>query len=198
MARTRAFDSDEVVRAARTLFWRTGFDAASVPDLEEATGLSRSSLYNTFGSKRGLFDSAVQSYLDEIVRPRLRPLQADDVSREAVIDYLAGLRAAFENLDSLSATSGCLLINTAGSPIARDAEVARIVADYRSELRQALGAGIDAHAPEADALDRERLADSTTGLVVAAFALARVAPAEASRLLGTAREQIEGLSRSSR
>ncbi len=53
MARTQGFDRDVVVRAARTLFWRAGFEGASVPALEEATGLSRSSIYNTFGSKRG-------------------------------------------------------------------------------------------------------------------------------------------------
>lgn len=190
MARTRAFDRDEAVRAARTVFWRTGFDAASIPDLEQATGLNRSSLYNTFGSKRGLFDTAVQSYLDEVIRPRLRPLQTEPVTADAILDYLDGLRAAFENLDSPAAANGCLLINTAGSPIADDAAVAQIVSDYRSELRAAIGAGIDAHSGAVGASDRARLADSVTGLVVASFALARVAPTEASRLLLTAREQV--------
>lgn len=190
MARTRAFERDDVVRAARTVFWRTGFDAASIPELETATGLNRSSLYNTFGSKRGLFDVAVQSYLDEVVRPRLGPLRADDIASGAVLDYLDGLRTAFENLDSPSATNGCLLINTAGSPIARDEEVARIVSDYRAELREAIGAGVTAFVGTAPTPETDRLADATTGLVVAAFALARVAPAEASRLLRTARDQI--------
>lgn len=191
MARTRAFDADDVIRAARTVFWRTGFDAASVPDLEAATGLNRSSLYNTFGSKRGLFDDAVRSYLDEIVRPRLRPLQTEPVATDAILVYLDGLRGAFENLDSLAATSGCLLINTAGSPIADDAEVARIVSDYRDELRAAIGAGIAAHVDSLPLPESARLADATTGLVVAAFALARVAPTEAAGLLLTARDQIE-------
>ena len=54
MARTQGFERDAVVRAARTVFWRRGFEDTAVPDLEEATGLSRSSIYNAFGSKRGL------------------------------------------------------------------------------------------------------------------------------------------------
>ena len=190
MARTQAFDTEAVVRAARTVFWTTGYEGASIPALEEATRLNRSSLYNTFGSKRGLFDAAVQSYLDEVVRPRLLPLRAERVAHDAILDYLDGLGAAFANLDSPSATNGCLLINTAGSPIARDEEVARIVSDYRSELRDAIGAGITAFADAAPTPESNRLADATTGLVVAAFALARVAPAEASRLLLTAREQV--------
>lgn len=73
MARTQTFDRDTVVRAARTVFWEHGYDGTSIPDLEDATGIRRSSLYNTFGSKRGLFDAAVQSYLDEVIRPACAP-----------------------------------------------------------------------------------------------------------------------------
>jgi AcrR family transcriptional regulator len=187
MARTQGFDRDVVVRAARTLFWRAGFEGASVPALEEATGLSRSSIYNTFGSKRGLFDAAVQSYLDEVIRPRLRPLKADDVAPEAVLTYLDGLREAFARADSMSATSGCLLINTATAPVVHDGEVARVVADYRDELRAAIGRGVAAYLGTAEPDERERLADAVTGLSIAAFALVRIAPSEADRTLATAR-----------
>ncbi|WP_419706652.1 TetR/AcrR family transcriptional regulator [Promicromonospora sp. NFX87] len=188
MARTQGFDRDVVVRAARTLFWRAGFEGASVPALEEATGLSRSSIYNTFGSKRGLFDAAVQSYLDEVIRPRLRPLKADDVAPEAVLTYLDGLREAFTRADSMSATSGCLLINTATAPVVHDGEVARVVADYRDELRAAIGRGVVAYLGPVAPAERERLADAVTGLSIAAFALVRITPAEADRTLATARD----------
>jgi AcrR family transcriptional regulator len=188
MARTQGFDRDVVVRAARTLFWRAGFEGASVPALEEATGLSRSSIYNTFGSKRGLFDAAVQSYLDEVIRPRLRPLRADVVAPEAVLTYLDGLREAFTRTDSMSATSGCLLINTATAPVVHDGEVARVVADYRDELRAAIGRGVAAYLSAATPDEQERLADAVTGLSIAAFALVRIAPAEADRTLAAARD----------
>ncbi|HOZ57111.1 MAG TPA: helix-turn-helix domain-containing protein, partial [Nakamurella multipartita] len=69
MGRTKTFDPGEVVRAARAVFWTRGFESASLPELQEATGLSVSSIYHSFGSKRGLFDAAVASYLDEVARP---------------------------------------------------------------------------------------------------------------------------------
>ncbi|MFC4627811.1 TetR/AcrR family transcriptional regulator [Promicromonospora alba] len=188
MARTQGFDRDVVVRAARTLFWRVGFEGASVPALEEATGLSRSSIYNTFGSKRGLFDAAVQSYLDEVIRPRLRPLRADVVAPEAVLTYVDGLREAFTRADSMSATSGCLLINTATAPVVHDGEVARVVADYRDELRAAIGRGVAAYLGAVAPAEQERLADAVTGLSIAAFALVRITPAEADRTLAAARD----------
>ena len=188
MARTQGFDRDVVVRAARTLFWRAGFEGASVPALEEATGLSRSSIYNTFGSKRGLFDAAVQSYLDEVIRPRLRPLTGEVVAPEAVLTYLDGLREAFARTGSMPATSGCLLVNTATAPVVHDGEVARVVADYRDELRAAIGRGVAACLGAAAPDEQERLADAVTGLSIAAFALVRIAPAEADRTLATARD----------
>ncbi|GAA3691949.1 TetR family transcriptional regulator C-terminal domain-containing protein [Zhihengliuella alba] len=190
MPRTQAFARDDVVRAARALFWRSGYDNTSIPELEQATGLSRSSIYNTFGSKRGLFDAAVRSYFDEILRPRLGPLQAETVEPHAVLEYLDGMRQAFEQAGSLPATCGCLLINAAGAPIGQDAAVAGIIAEYRSELRAAIERGIEAHSPGLPGERTSQLADVVTGLIIAAFALIRVAPAEAAASLGTARDLI--------
>jgi len=186
MGRSQTFETDRVVRAAREVFWRSGYESASVPALERATGLNRSSIYHAFGSKRGLFDAAVRSYLDEVVRPRLRPLVADDVAPGAVVDYLTGLRGALARTDEIQATSGCLLINTSSAPIARDDAVRQTVADYRGELREALGRGIGAHLPRADAAERDRLADVCTALVVSAFTLVRVDPPSALHCLDTA------------
>lgn len=186
MSRTQGFDRDAVVRAARTLFWRRGYDDASVPALERATGLSRSSIYNTFGSKRGLFDAAVQSYLDDVVRPRLRPLQADPVGPDAILVYLSGLRGAFRRTGSMPATNGCLLINAAGAPIAHDEQVARTITAYRAELHAAISRGITARHPDHEPAARAHLVDAVTGLVVAAFALARVDHAQAADGLTTA------------
>ena len=57
MGRTATFDRADAVRAARGIFWDRGYEATSIPDLEQATELRRSSLYHTFGSKKELFIS---------------------------------------------------------------------------------------------------------------------------------------------
>lgn len=192
MGRTQSFDTDEVVRAARAVFWAHGYEAAALPDLEKATGLRRSSLYHAFGSKRGLFGAAVTSYLDEVVRPRLAPLTGDPVAPGALEEYLLGLRAALLRAETLPGKSGCLLVNSAGAPIGQDDEVARIVADYRAELRAALGNGVRARRPQLTDTEQDTLADACTGLVVAAFALVRVDPAQAAASLDTARALLVG------
>ena len=186
MGRPQTFETVEVVRAARAVFWHDGYESASLPDLEQATGLSRSSIYHAFGSKRGLFDAVVASYLDEVIRPRLRPLTVAQVEPGALAAYLVGLRAALARPGSLLATSGCLLINTAGAPVGRDDAVRDVIAAYRAELRAALGRGVAAHAPDLPSDQRERLTDTLTGLVVAALALTRVDQPGALQLLDTA------------
>ncbi|GGI04824.1 TetR/AcrR family transcriptional regulator [Isoptericola cucumis] len=186
MGRSQSYETGHAVRAAREVFWRSGYESASVPALERATGLNRSSIYHAFGSKRGLFDAAVQSYLDEVVRPRLRPLVADHVDPGAVVDYLAGLRAALARADEIQGTSGCLLVNTSSAPIARDDAVRQTVAAYRAELRGALRRGVAAHLPDAAADELDRLADVCTALVISAFTLVRVDPPSALHCLDTA------------
>ena len=62
MARPRSFDTDDVLDRAMRVFWAQGYAGASIQDLVDATGLSRSSLYNAFDDKMGLYVSALDRY----------------------------------------------------------------------------------------------------------------------------------------
>jgi AcrR family transcriptional regulator len=62
MARPREFDEDDVLERALHVFWDKGFEAASLADLQEATGLTKSSLYKAFESKEGLFRRVLDRY----------------------------------------------------------------------------------------------------------------------------------------
>ncbi|KQP66897.1 TetR/AcrR family transcriptional regulator [Nocardioides sp. Leaf285] len=55
MGRNRLFDEADVVRRATRAFLVAGYEGTSVGELVTATGLHRGSLYQAFGSKRGLF-----------------------------------------------------------------------------------------------------------------------------------------------
>ncbi|WP_432570876.1 TetR/AcrR family transcriptional regulator [Kineococcus sp. SYSU DK005] len=60
--RPRAFDAEVALDKAMTVFWRQGYDSASLVDLTEAMGISRKSMYAAFGSKEQLFHRALQRY----------------------------------------------------------------------------------------------------------------------------------------
>lgn len=190
MGRSRAFETAQVVRAARDVFWREGFDDASMPALRTATGLSTSSLYHAFGSKRGLYDLAVANYIEEIVRPRFAMLQQDPPATQAVVEYLDGLRDALTDPASRVHANGCLLVRAAGSRLSADPQVAQRIADYRAELREALRAGLLARFPDRAQAQTERDASTLTGLVIAAFTLARTDRAGSLDAIDTARSLV--------
>jgi AcrR family transcriptional regulator len=62
MARPRVFEEAEVLDRAMEVFWRHGYEGASMAELTKAMGLNSPSIYSAFGSKRGLFDAALVRY----------------------------------------------------------------------------------------------------------------------------------------
>ncbi len=62
MGRPKEFDPDAALGAALDLFWRKGFDGASLSDLTEAMRITRPSLYAAFGNKEQLFRKALDQY----------------------------------------------------------------------------------------------------------------------------------------
>ncbi|WP_416047112.1 TetR/AcrR family transcriptional regulator [Cupriavidus basilensis] len=62
------YDEGAVIDAALDAFWRHGYAATSINVLTEATGLSRSSLYQRFKDKDGLFQMALAAYTDRVLR----------------------------------------------------------------------------------------------------------------------------------
>ncbi|NHF73662.1 TetR/AcrR family transcriptional regulator [Paracoccus xiamenensis] len=62
MARRASYDRDEVVARAQALFWRKGYHATSLKDLEGALNLRPGSIYAAFGSKEGLFAETLRIY----------------------------------------------------------------------------------------------------------------------------------------
>ena len=194
MGRTQTFDTERAVQAARDVFWDKGFEGTSLPDLEEATGLSRSSLYHAFTSKRGLFDAATQNYLDTVIRPRLHILTAQPTPADALQTYFSGLSRAIATLPDDSPRRGCLLLNSAG--LASHDEALRTVVDsYRAELGAAVEGALYAAHPGMDAAAISTRGRLLTSLSVSALLVARINRDEAVPILATALDQIEAWAR---
>lgn len=171
MGRMPTFDRRAVVDAARDVFWQHGYAETGIAELEDATGLTRSSLYNAFGSKRGLFDAVLAGYLDDVVRTRLRPLGGGDPG--ALEAYVEQMRAAIA-ADSPRARLGCLLLNAGASPLASDDDDVRaLVSGYAAEMRAAIRAAVADRRPDLSPDAVDALAGVCASLVVAALTLAR-------------------------
>src|SRR5580704_13360940 len=62
LGRPRSFDTDAALDRALAVFWRNGYEGASLPALTKAMGINRPSLYAAFGNKEALFRKAVDRY----------------------------------------------------------------------------------------------------------------------------------------
>jgi AcrR family transcriptional regulator len=64
MGRPREFDADKALDLALQVFWRKGYEGASIADLTEAMGITKPSLYAAFGNKEELFRKTLDRYVD--------------------------------------------------------------------------------------------------------------------------------------
>jgi TetR/AcrR family transcriptional regulator, transcriptional repressor for nem operon len=120
-----------VLDAALQAFWRKGYEATTLPDLLEATGLARQSLYNAFGDKRALFLACLRRYADGQLGRLSESLQRGPVR--------GAIRRVFESaLQGATRECGCFLVNSAAELLPRDPEVGRLVASTMKRQEQAL------------------------------------------------------------
>ena len=109
MARTREFDRTIVLRKAVQVFWSRGFDSTNLPELLEAMGLSKSSLYETFGDKEKLFEEAIALYLKEIASSKVEKLlNASSVKAGFQAFFAEQIRCCTDP----NSPGGCFMANT--------------------------------------------------------------------------------------
>ena len=138
--RPLGFDRETALKAATASFWQHGYEATLISTLESATGLARSSITNTFGTKHDLLLACLDSYLDILDETLLRPLHSPD------IEGAGALLGFFSSLESLKFTEpgshGCLMVNTATELSGRDPDIAPRTNRYLQLLRDGFDAAL--------------------------------------------------------
>ncbi|MFC0403219.1 TetR/AcrR family transcriptional regulator [Paraburkholderia rhizosphaerae] len=89
MARPREFDRDEALAQAIEAFSERGYAGTSTEDLLKAMNLSRQSLYNAFGDKRGLYLEALRAYVADSVSEHLQILNRATSARKGIEQMLS-------------------------------------------------------------------------------------------------------------
>ena len=109
MGRPREFDADDALQTALELFCRKGYEGTSITDLTDGIGITKPSLYGTFGNKEELFRMALQRYEENYMAFFWSALEQPD-ARTVAFDILRGfVNAQTEECNP----GGCLVVNAA-------------------------------------------------------------------------------------
>ncbi len=108
IGRPRDFDTDKALDSALQVFWKKGYEGASLSDLTEAMHINRPSLYAAFGNKEELFLKALDRYAMKVACI-YKVLDEPDV-RAGVEKFLFGIADSQTNSEN---PHGCLTINGA-------------------------------------------------------------------------------------
>ncbi len=117
------FDVDDTLRKAGETFWSHGYEATSMTTLLDAMGIQKGSFYDTYGSKRDAYLSALEQYSNERfamfqdIADGLSPVEGLRAQVEAIYDECAGSEGH----------RGCMMINCALELAHSDTGAQRIV-----------------------------------------------------------------------
>ena len=139
MGRLKKFSRDEALAKALPIFWRKGFAATSLKDLEGATGINKSGLYGEFKGKEELFLASLERYFEN--RPNRALLEREPYGWRNVEDFLAACAP--------KGPRGCFAVNTLRE---------------LGELGEAAASIIDAHRARLKSLFARNVAEANAAL----------------------------------
>jgi TetR/AcrR family transcriptional repressor of nem operon len=169
MARPKEFDEHRAVDAAMRAFWTAGYEATSTQDLCAATGLGRSSIYNTFTSKRDLFDRALRHYMTTKNAALFDILDSDAPARQRIAAILHRTADAPE-----TEPAGCLVVNSIVELAPHDAAARELLAADGERRLDALTAAVES-GQRAGEFDADRDARAIAQFLIATISGMRVA-----------------------
>lgn len=139
MARTKRFDEEEVLNNAMLFFWHKGYNGTSPQEILDELGLSRSSLYDTYGDKKSLFISALKRYRDTVTGQIIDILEtAENIPETIKMLFQQTKHECFTGEDK----RGCFMVNSKVELAPHDEEIAAIVKENREALENAFTAAI--------------------------------------------------------
>ncbi|WP_374949670.1 TetR/AcrR family transcriptional regulator [Mucilaginibacter sp.] len=139
MARTKDFDETAVLKKAIELFWHKGYSATSMQELVDGLGISRSSLYDTFGDKHTLYIKALESYRDSGSGAMCKIVSNAPSAKQAIRQLL---ELVIGQLSADVQRKGCFMVNAEVETGPHDEQVNSLICENDVKIEDAFYAAI--------------------------------------------------------
>ena len=137
--RPRSFDREQAMETAMRLFWKHGYEGVGLSDLTEAIGVTAPSLYAAFGNKAQIFRQALQRYSQSPAFLELSKFTPGRTLKATVRHLLA---SSVQALTDPRRERGCMIQSGMIAAHPEHQELVRELADRRSQIRDAIRAGV--------------------------------------------------------
>jgi TetR/AcrR family transcriptional regulator, transcriptional repressor for nem operon len=160
MPKTKSFDKTKVLEAAANIFRQKGYNGTSIDDVLSATGLSRSSLYDSFGDKHNLYLQSLEYYKTSSDE-KLEALNGKDMNGLQKLETM--FKGVVNHLVSNPDDNGCLLVNAAAEMSKQCFKTSQVICNNKDEVQDLLTGWLS------DAQDKKVLTLSKTPRVYSQF-----------------------------
>lgn len=140
MVRTRTFDPTTALTKAVALFSSKGYSETSMEDIVKATGVSRYGLYGTFGTKRELFEQALDRYADSMGKQAFLRLLEPDASLQHIRNIF---QERVSDMCCEEETKGCLFIHTAMELAPQDDDLRDVLKRFMKRMSKLFAVGLE-------------------------------------------------------
>ena len=145
--RPATIDTQSAMQSLVELFRAKGYAAVSLDDLSDATGLSRPSLYRSFGNKLSMYVAAMNAFGDQVRKEAVPALLAPGRLEDALANFYEAMLTIYYRDDEVS--PGCLVYATAPSS-AHEKEIQERLRFGVDSTDQIMRQRIQSAAPKAD------------------------------------------------
>lgn len=168
--RPATIDTDAAMQAVVELFRSKGYAAVSLDELSDVTGLSRPSLYRSFGNKLSMYLGAMDAFVDQAAQTALPALQADGPIEQALANFYREMLAIYFRDDGIA--PGCLVFGTAPSSADEEAIKSRLFLGIET-LDALMRARLQLAEPNCGAPQLDAAVDIATNTLIAFSARAK-------------------------
>jgi TetR/AcrR family transcriptional regulator, transcriptional repressor for nem operon len=132
MPKVKQFNKEKVLQAASTIFHQKGYNGTSIDEILKATGLSRSSLYDSFQDKHNLYLQSLEFY-KQASEENMEALDKKDLNGLQKIEHL--FREVVNHLVKHPDDNGCLMVNAAAEMSKQCEKTSQVICNNKESVQ---------------------------------------------------------------
>jgi TetR/AcrR family transcriptional repressor of nem operon len=133
MPKVKQFNKEKVLEVASSIFHQKGYNGTSIDEILKATGLSRSSLYDSFKDKHNLYLQSLDFY-KSAENKNLESVNARKLNGIQKIEYL--FREVVNHLVNHPEDNGCLMVNAAAEMSKKCEKTSQVICNNKENVQE--------------------------------------------------------------